>query len=417
MPTLATLREDYAKEAFELHRIFEEAGPDLDMDRVKRLEGTSEEKAAEIKRRNDVLSDIAKEIEGLEHLQNIGKLAGLRHQQASEVPSRPTFNGSGPLPDNGGSVLRSKGLELFLRNHKGYQAFRDGRLGSVGIELPVREFKTLITLTTISPQNERMGLVNMPLEERSILDDLAQGATDRPIVEFYEETTVTNSATMVAEGAAKPESALAWTLRTEPIYKAATWIPATREALDDVAFLQSQISNRLRYMVGRVEEAQVINGNGTPPNLRGLLNRSPQSEAVGAGSAIDAIYRGMQKIRGSAGTGFAEPTALWIHPVNWTPIKLATETGGRYLYGGPAQEPGDSIWGLPVHQTTAMPTGTALIVSRSYAEVIRREAINVTLSTEHASYFTENKVAILAESRLGLAVFRPSAFCAITGLA
>src|SRR5262245_1543252 len=166
MPTLATLREDYAREAHELHKIFEEAGPDLDLSRVKRLEGTPEEKAADIRRRNGVFDGIKREIDGLESLATIGQLAGLRDQQASDPLTRPSYGGpnGAVVPDAGGSVLRQKGVAAFLRAHKGYQAFRDGRLRSVDIELPAPEFKTLVTLANISPQNERLGLVNMPLE-------------------------------------------------------------------------------------------------------------------------------------------------------------------------------------------------------------------------------------------------------------
>ena len=98
------------------------------------------------------------------------------------------------------------------------------------------------------------------------------------------------------------------------------------------------------------------------------------------------------------------------------PIKLAAETGGRYLFGGPADDPQDRVWGLPVRQTTEMPLGTALVGSRPYAELLRREEVVVTLSTEHSTYFIENKIAVLAESRFGLAVYRPSAFCSVTGL-
>jgi HK97 family phage major capsid protein len=53
---------------------------------------------------------------------------------------------------------------------------------------------------------------------------------------------------------------------------------------------------------------------------------------------------------------------------------------------------------------------------RPYAEVFRRSGIQITVSTEHSTYFIENKVAILAESRLTLAVYRPTAFCTVTGI-
>lgn len=420
MPTLATLREDYAREAHELHLIFEEAGPDLDMAKVTRITGSNEEKAQEIKRRHDAVNDIARELEGLENLGNIGRLNGLRHQAATDPVDRPTYGGQGPIPDAGGSLLRQKGLRAFLADHKGYRELRDGRRRSVEIEIPVPEFKTLITLSTISPQNLRQPTVQplATLETRTVMDLMLEGQVDRALVEYYEETGFTNNAAMVAEGGTKPESALAWTLRQEPIRKAAHWIPATDEALADVSFLESQIRGRLAYGIQRVEEAQVLNGNGVAPNILGILQRPGiQTQAKGTDPTPDAVYKAMQLIRGAAGTGFAEPNGVVFNPNNWTTVKLLRTADGIYIWGNPSDEGPDRIWGLPVRQTTALAAGTALVGAfRPYAEVLRREGVTVTMSTEHSTYFIENKVAVLAESRLGLAVYRPSAFCTVTGL-
>jgi HK97 family phage major capsid protein len=223
---------------------------------------------------------------------------------------------------------------------------------------------------------------------------------------------------MTAEGAAKTESDWAVTLRSDPIRKVAHWFQATKESLDDVPWLESQLRGRLSFGVRRKEEQQVLSGDGTGQNITGLINRSGiQTQARGSDSNMDAIYKAMQKIRGSAGTGFAEPTAIVIHPDNFTAIKLAKSTDGIYLYGAPADEGVDRLWGLPLRQTTAITANTALVGAfRPYAEVLRREGITVLTSSEHASFMVENKLLIVAESRLGLAVTRPSAFCTATGL-
>jgi hypothetical protein len=53
---------------------------------------------------------------------------------------------------------------------------------------------------------------------------------------------------------------------------------------------------------------------------------------------------------------------------------------------------------------------------RPHAEVIRREGINITVATEDGSDFLYNRVKVMAESRLALAVYRPSAFASVTGI-
>lgn len=415
MATLTEVREQMAQKSKELHDIMGEAGPDLDLSRVTILAGSNDYKAGEIKRRHDELAALGVEEDRLALLESIGRQNEVRNDQLNRPRDGMVFPGTNG--QNGGWEPK-KSIRERITEHKGYQAFKAGHLRDVTLDLPGVDFKTLITLSDISPQSERRVTQDMPLEDRTIADLMGSSDTTSNVVEYYEETTVTNAATMVAEGGTKPESALDWTLRSEPIRKAATWIPATKESLDDVPLLEGMIRGRLAYMVRRLEEAQLLAGNGVGQNLFGLLNRTGiQTQAKGADPNPDAVYKAMQKVRGSAGTGFAEPTAVIFNPNDWTLIKLLRTADGIYIWGNPSDEGPDRIWGKPVRQTTAMTAGTALVGAfRPYAEVLRREGVTITLSTEHSTYFIENKVAILAESRLGLAVYRPSAFCTVTGI-
>jgi HK97 family phage major capsid protein len=420
MASLAELREEITYKRGVLSAVFSEAGPDLDMDAVTSITGTSEEKAAEVRRLNAELGTLKAEMDRLELLEQISK-----NNQAEEERLRAPAGGmqfSGKAGGNGLSGGRGANADQALRkmisDNKDYREFKANKRREVSLDFDVADFKTLITLSTINVQPDRRDLVTMALEERTVADLMLQGATDNNTLEYYEETTFTNNAGMVAEGVAKPESELGYTLRQESVRKIAHFIPATKEAMDDVPFLETQIRGRLAFGVRRKEEQQLLSGSGAGQELRGLLNRSGlQTQAKGADPTPDAIYKAMQKIRGAAGLGFAEPTAVVFHPNDWTEIKLLRTADGIYLWGNPSDEGPDRIWGLPVRQTTGIAEGTALVGAfRPHAEVIRREGITITLSTEHASYFVENKVAILAEERLALAVYRPSAFCTVTGI-
>jgi HK97 family phage major capsid protein len=416
MPSLAELGEVLTAKRTELHDIFEEAGADVDLERVTLLQGDTAAKAAQIKARNDELSDLGREFDRLALLDQIGKNNKAELGRISEPKSAFPFPTGGGGPRTQAEPVQQ--LRAFLRDHPALKAVREGKAQQAQIELPNIDFKTLITLTTISPQNQRRAMVDMALEERTIADLMLESNIDRGTVEYYEETTVTNAATTVSEGATKPESALAWTLRTETARKIGTFIPATSESLDDNAALEGQIRGRLAYMVRRVEEAQLLNGDGNAPNIRGLLNRSGlQTQAKGAEPTPDTVYRAMQKVRGASGAGFAEPTGVIFHPNDWTDIKLLRTADGIYIWGNPADSAPDRIWGLDVRQTTAMTEGTGLVGAfRPHAEVLRRTGITITISTEHGTFFVENKVAVLAEERLTLAVYRPSAFCTLTGI-
>lgn len=274
--------------------------------------------------------------------------------------------------------------------------------------------KTLLTLSDMTPVPQRTPLVPSPQDETTVGDLMLQGTTDSNVLSYYEETTFTNAAAAVAEGDAKPESTLDFTERTDAVRKIATWIPATSEFLEDNAGIRSYIEQRLRFMLEREEEDQLLNGNGTPPNISGVLDRSIQT--IGSTNDVDAIYQAITEVRVD---GQAEPTAVVIHPLSWQNIRLSKDQNDQYYGPGPfAADNVERLWGLQVRVTPMIAEGTALVGAfRPHAQIFRKGGVRVVASTEHDTYFTENKVAILAEERLALAVYRPLAFCSVTGLA
>lgn len=276
--------------------------------------------------------------------------------------------------------------------------------------------KATIALTDITPVATRRPEILPSAQFRvTVSDMMAPGTTDGNTLTYMEETTFTNAAVEVAEGVAKPESTLDFIERTDNVRKVATYVTTSDEVLSDNRQLRSYIDGRLRFMVTQREEAQLISGNGTAPNISGVLNRSGiQTQAKGADPTPDAFFKALTKVYV---TGDAEPDGIVIHPNDWQEIRLLRTADGLYIWGNPSEAGPQRMWGYPVRVTTGITEGTGLVGAfRTMAQVFRREGLTVVASTEHASNFTSNLVTILAETRLALAVYRPSAFASVTGI-
>ena len=378
----------------------------------------NDDEVASLRQMNDEMTDLAA---GIEQLQELEAMA----TQHAGPAGLPIVSEREQAPQ-AAKPQRLRTTREVLEASEGYRAFRARRGGTVefgfggdtvlGSAFDSELGSTLITLADINAPAQRLpGIVPMALESRTVADLMLPGTTDSNTIEYYEETTFTNAAAETAEGGTKPESALDYTLRTESVRKIATWIPATDELLADVSQMRSTIEGRLIFMVKRREEAQLLNGDGTAPNISGILDRSGiQTQAKGADTVPDAVYKAITKVRF---VGFAEPTAAVFHPNDWQDIRLMRTADGVYIWGSPAEAGPERIWGLDARITSEMTENTALVGAfKPYAQVFRRTGITVTASTEHSTYFVENKVAILAEERLALAVYRPKAFCTVTGI-
>lgn len=378
--------------------------------------------------KNQEITDATKRWEQLREAQDIFKKTVEAHSKVNTVNRQVPFivgDERGNFQQPG--AVKSIG-EMFTESnaYKSHRGLHDGQPQYqvlVGEGLSFAEIKTLMTTSAgfAPPNNRTATVVDFALRRPTVADLVPTDPTTLTSIKYMEETTWgtastnANPAAAVAEGDPKPEAELVWTEQTSPVEKIAVYIPVTTEQLDDVPGIQGIINNRLSMMLQLKEEDYLLNGTGTPPQILGFLVKSGvQTQAAAGDTNIDTIYKAMTKVRT---VGFAEPTAVVVHPNNWTPIRLAKTLDGLYIWGAPSDPGPERIFGKSVVVTTAMTAGTALTGDfQLYSHISRRQGITIIVGTI-GNQLIENKKTIVAEMRESLEIYRAAAFCKATGLA
>lgn len=284
------------------------------------------------------------------------------------------------------------------------------------------EVKTVMTRAAgFAPANNRTSkLVPYAQRQPRLADLIPVQQTNVGTVKYMEETTAlagTNAQVSIAEGNLKFENTLAFTERTAPVETVGTWLPVTTQQLDDVAGIQGIIENRMNLFLQLKEEDLLLNGTGTTPQLigfQGAAASSVLSQARGADTNIDAVFKAIQQIRV---TGLAEPDGVVMHPDNFTPIALYKATTGEYGFDVTVDNAGIvRLWGKPLILSPVATAGTALVGAfAEFSEIWRRMGMTVMVGL-NSDDFTKNKRTILGEFREALTIYRQTAFCKVTGL-
>jgi len=270
------------------------------------------------------------------------------------------------------------------------------------------------------------GIVPLKFQTLTIADLLAQGTTTSSSISYVIEAAFNDTTATVAEKGLKPQLDLTLARRQDNVSKIANVAKVTDEMFQDASQFEAYLSNRMVFGVKRAEEAQLLNGNGTSPNLQGLLNRTGLAAAVttAAGlTAVKAMEGIFNQITALRATSFVEPDAIVIHPTDWQTIRLGKDSQGQYYGGGPftgAYGNGGytnvaSIWGLRAVVTTAIPQGTVFVGGfQECAQVFRRQGITLEMTNSNVDDFVNNLITLRAEERLALAVYRPAGFGKVT---
>ena len=311
-----------------------------------------------------------------------------------------------------GSKLKGRRGERIAESSTEFKAATDahvtgGAAGSLGA-----------ALTTVDTR-----LVEGVRRRLTIEDLLGSETISGSALTYFVEGALEGAPTTVGENGQKPQIHFANpTPVTEALTKVAAFIKESDEIVEDLPWLVSSINGRLTYQLGIFIEDQLLNGNGTGTNVRGLLNRVGIQTETAADNTdnADALFRAMTKV--STGSGF-EADGIVINPVDYQALRLSKDANGQYFgggffagqYGNGVIQEQPPLWGLRTVVTPAIAAGTVLVGAFAQSSsAISKSGIAVEATNSHDDDFTNNRITIRAERRLTLAVRRPAGLVKVT---
>lgn len=263
------------------------------------------------------------------------------------------------------------------------------------------------------------------LAPTTLLDILNVAQTDSNSIDFVAVTGFTNNAAEVKEWdtaltpdnfGLKPESDLTFELKNEPVQTIAHWIATSRNILADVPRLRNLIDVKMIQGLKRRIEGQIIGGNGTAPNIRGIRNTSGIQTRSGAAASASARYQATDTILDTIRRGitdvalaFGQADAVVLNPADAESMELQKDDNGNYMnvFDPVAQR----VWRVRVVENMAMTANRGMVGDFSDgATLYLREDAVIRFFEQHADFAIRNALVILAEMRAALEVSEPEWF-------
>lgn len=316
---------------------------------------------------------------------------------------------------DGTAAAQSLGAQFIESD--GFKSWADGRPRQGKSDMAIKA--TITTATTnaagsVGAASERTrlpGIVELGQRRLTVRDLISPGRIDTAALEYIREKGFTNGAAMHVEGETKGSSDIQLELITTSAKVIAHFMKASKQALSDVSQLASLIDSRLLFGLALKEEQQILNGDGEGGNLHGIVPQAtPYAIPVGMATAGLTVIDTLRIAMLQAVLAEFPATGHVLNPIDWAGIELLKDTVGRHIIGAPSGDATASLWRLPVVETQAIAQGKFLTGAfQMGAQVFDLWDSRIETGFENDD-FTKNRLTILAEERIALAVYRRESF-------
>jgi len=305
-------------------------------------------------------------------------------------------------------------------------SFVDGKSKGFNLELKTEVTRASVANNTMAHSVEGVGQI--PRRSNAIIDLFSTGAVSpnsNGVVRYWEQNSQTDNAANIAESAAYPESAIDWIERTLPVEKIGDSIPVTREALEDVDFISSEIRNFLLKNVDLRCDQQALLGTGAANQLTGVDTIAPDwaagafATSIDEASIYDVISTGLVQIANAGQNNSFVPNAIIMNPTDAELMRLTKDADGNYIMPMWMSQDGMSVRGVRIIENQLVPQDEAYIGDFTFGTMFGMGGVTLDVATQHGTDWLEDVTRLKASVRKALVIrnVHYGAFLHINGIA
>ena len=239
------------------------------------------------------------------------------------------------------------------------------------------------------------------------------GSTTSDVVRFVKESGYDNQVAPKNEGATLGQSDFDMTATDANTQKIGTYFRISEEMLNDTPQLTSYLSSRAPEKLLQVEDTQILNGNGSAPNLSGIITDAADFAAGGFANAIESANEFDVLTCALNQLSLANYTADYImmNPTDFHKILLLKSTANEYLVKDWNQGLQPRINGVPVILTTAITSDKYLLGNFGVGtQLWVRDNVSVEFFREDGTNVRDGFVTVRCQERVALTNYLPNAF-------
>ncbi len=275
------------------------------------------------------------------------------------------------------------------------------------------DLKTNVTSASITDDSQGVYLpgfnrpANLGMVFEQFFTKVTLPSNHHGTVYYVDQTTTTRNAANVAEAAAAPESAIAWTQYSLGMGKILDSIPLTHEAMLDIDQLTAEVRFFVENNIQLHKDSQMWDGNGTLPNWKGIYTYSTDfTQAIATGATVDSvdganIYDLIATINTYVSNGKEskyDSNVCFMNPRDLLKGQVIKDANDNYIIPPYVSRDGQNVAGTVIIPTSQVTANTLAMGDARHVRFYDVEGISLEFGLD-ADDFTKDLITLKGRKR------------------